>query len=330
VQARASPDEGTSQVDSRATPAGARRLPRLARSVLAAGTAGALVLAGLLTSPATATPSARVGSGLSATVASHPHGWPGHPGRRIVVYRVKRGDSATGLAVRFHAWTAELLALNHLGPRSRLLVGERIRIPVVVAAARRAHPHRPHRVRHHRSRHPAAHHTRHHARHHTRHKTRHPATHSPGHRARPPRPKPWRQADVSRQQVRRVIVHTARRHRVDPHLALAISWQESGWQQRRRSSAGAIGAMQVLPSTARWMSLYVDRPLNVYGLPDNVTAGVVLIKVLRGHTSRRGTVAAYYQGLGALQKRGVYPSTRRYLRNVLALYRLLRRGWDPL
>jgi soluble lytic murein transglycosylase-like protein len=117
---------------------------------------------------------------------------------------------------------------------------------------------------------------------------------------------------------------------VDPHLALAIAWQESGWQQRRRSSAGAIGAMQVLPSTGRWMTLYVDRRLNVYSLRDNVTAGVVLVKVLRNHTSRRGAVAAYYQGLGALQKRGVYPSTRTYLRNVLALERRLRRGWNPI
>jgi soluble lytic murein transglycosylase-like protein len=130
--------------------------------------------------------------------------------------------------------------------------------------------------------------------------------------------------------VRRLLVLTARRRGVDPHLALAIGWQESGWQQRRRSSAGAIGVMQVLPGTGRWMSLYVDRRLNVYSLRDNVTAGVMLVKVLRRHTSHRGTIAAYYQGLGAMQKRGVYPSTRRYLTSVLALERRLRRGWSPL
>ncbi len=54
--------------------------------------------------------------------------------------------------------------------------------------------------------------------------------------------------------MRRVVVRIARQHGVDPHLALAVAWQESGWQQRRISSAGAIGVMQVLPGTARWMA----------------------------------------------------------------------------
>jgi soluble lytic murein transglycosylase-like protein len=116
---------------------------------------------------------------------------------------------------------------------------------------------------------------------------------------------------------------------VEPNLALAISWQESGWQQRRVSSAGAIGAMQVMPATGRWMSLDVGRRLNLYGLGDNVTAGVRLIDVLHGQTSERRAVAAYYQGLGAVQRHGLYPSTKVYVRNVLALRHRLRHGWDP-
>jgi soluble lytic murein transglycosylase-like protein len=129
--------------------------------------------------------------------------------------------------------------------------------------------------------------------------------------------------------VRRVVVAAARRHHVDPHLALAIAWQESGWQQHRRSSAGAIGAMQVLPGTGAWMSTYAGRHLDVYALRDNVVAGVLLLKVLRGITTYRRTVAAYYQGLGSLRRHGAYPSTRRYLRNVASLHRRLRHGWQP-
>ena len=113
------------------------------------------------------------------------------------------------------------------------------------------------------------------------------------------------------------------------HLALAISWQESGWQQRRRSSAGAIGAMQIMPDTGIWMSMYVGRRLNIYGLRDNVTAGVKLIDVLRGQTSRKRTIAAYYQGLGAVREHGLYSETKVYFRNVAALYRRLHRGWNP-
>src|SRR6478609_11602848 len=74
--------------------------------------------------------------------------------------------------------------------------------------------------------------------------------------------------------VRRTVATTAARHGVDPQLALAVSWQESGWQMDRRSDAGAIGAMQVLPSTAAWMSPYAGHRLHLHRLADNAVAGV--------------------------------------------------------
>ena len=115
-----------------------------------------------------------------------------------------------------------------------------------------------------------------------------------------------------------------------PSLALAIAWQESGWQQNRLSSAGAVGVMQVLPATGRWMSLYAGHRLNLYALGDNIAAGVVLVRLLRAETTLRRAVAAYYQGLGSVRRHGLYPSTRHYVRNVLALHRRLRHGWRPL
>jgi LysM repeat protein len=230
--------------------------------------------------------------------------WPGHPGRRLVRHTVRPGDTATGLAVRYHAWTRELRALNHLGRQGTLYVGERIRIPVVVAAARKAHRHTAAKPRSTGARSPR----------------------KPAHR----RTHPWRLADVSQAKVRRVVVKTARKHRVDPHLALAVAWQESGWQQRRISSAGAIGVMQVLPGTATWMSTYVGYELNPYGLYDNVTAGVVLLKFLNGRTSGRKAVASYYQGLGSVQEHGFYRSTKSYVRNVVHLRKRMEKGWNPV
>jgi hypothetical protein len=245
-------------------------------------------------------------------VAAHPRRWPGHPGRRILLHRVRPGETATGLAVRFHAYTAELLALNHLGRHGRLYVGRRLRIPVVVAAARKHHRKHAH-VHVHRNRHPH------------RHSHGHPHRHHRTHQA----PKPWRHAGASRAEVRRVIVRTARRHGVGPRVALAIAWQESGWQQRRTSAAGAVGAMQVMPGTGRWMSLYAHRRLDLYDLHDNVTAGVLLFRVLRGEAGWKRSIAAYYQGLGALRRHGMYPSTRHYTRTVIAIYRRLGHGWNP-
>ncbi|MGA8993554.1 MAG: lytic transglycosylase domain-containing protein, partial [Nocardioidaceae bacterium] len=223
--------------------------------------------------------------------------WPGHPDRRLVRYRVRRGDTATGLAVRFHAWTRELRAVNRLGRHGRLLAGERITIPVVVSRTPRS---------------TGARSSRREARPH----------------ARPVR-RPWRHADAGRSAVRRVIARTARRHGVDPRTALAIGWQESGWQQRRISSAGAIGAMQVMPGTGRWMSSYAGRRLNLYSLRDNVTAGVLLFQVLRRQAGWRHSIGAYYQGLAAVRRHGFYRDTRRYTRSVRALYRRLDRGWNP-
>jgi murein DD-endopeptidase MepM/ murein hydrolase activator NlpD len=213
--------------------------------------------------------------------------WPGHPDRRLVTHVVRPGDTATGLATRFHAWTRELVALNHLDRAGTLRVGERVRIPVVLSALRR---HRPHAL-------PAA-------------TTPRPATAAhPG----------WRHWQMNRTQVARTIAREAHRRGVPVPLAQAVGWQESGWYQPVRSPAGALGVMQVLPGTGVWMSLYAGRPLDLRDTHDNITAGVTLLRVLLGETrSTRRAVAAYYQGLGAVRSHGMYTDTRRYVANVLA------------
>ena len=129
----------------------------------------------------------------------------------------------------------------------------------------------------------------------------------------------WRHWRMSRGEVKAVIARVARRHDVPVRLAQAVAWQESGWQQPVRSSAGAIGVMQVLPATGLWMSLYAG-PLNLRDTHDNVTAGVTLLRVLLDETrNTRRAVGAYYQGLGAVREHGLYPETRRYVANVLAI-----------
>ena len=71
--------------------------------------------------------------------AAEASAWPGHPDRTIVKHRVLPGETATGLAVRYHAWTAELLRLNRLGSTGVIYQGQVLRIPVVVSAWRKAH-----------------------------------------------------------------------------------------------------------------------------------------------------------------------------------------------
>ena len=124
----------------------------------------------------------------------------------------------------------------------------------------------------------------------------------------------------SEAHVRAMIVTTSRRYGVDPALALAISKQESGWDQAQVSVAGAIGAMQVMPGTGEWMSDVVGRRLDLEKAQDNVTAGVALLRWLTARTgSDRDAIAAYYQGLGNVQRYGHFTDTKRYVANVVAL-----------
>jgi soluble lytic murein transglycosylase-like protein len=134
---------------------------------------------------------------------------------------------------------------------------------------------------------------------------------------------------MTRTQVAHRIAGEARRRGVSPSLAQAIGWQESGWYQPLVSSAGAIGVMQLLPSTGRWMEGYVGRRLNLRDTWDNVAAGVELIRVLQRNThDRRHAIGAYYEGLGGVRD-GLEPSTRRYVRNVRAIQRRLEAGQTP-
>ncbi len=84
----------------------------------------------------------------------------------------------------------------------------------------------------------------------------------------------------SRSETRAMIVAIARSHGLDPRLALAIGWQESGWNQREVSVADAIGVMQVIPSSGGWASDMAGRHLDLLNTRDNITAGVVILRSL--------------------------------------------------
>ncbi len=124
----------------------------------------------------------------------------------------------------------------------------------------------------------------------------------------------------SRTAVRSLVERTARRHGVDPRLALAVAYQESGWNQRAVSPANAVGVMQVIPAGGDWASMLVGRELDLLDAEDNVTAGVVMLRALGRETGdRRSTLAAYYQGLTSLRQHGPYADTTTYVDAVLAL-----------
>lgn len=269
-----------------------------------------------------------------------------HPHRTIKRYRVRPGDTPSGIAVRFHAWTAQLLRINHT---HTLYAGDVIRVPVVTRAVRE-HNQEIGKHRHGPKAKAAAKKSKKKA---GQKKAAEPGPKKtskakagkkkaakpnrkkrPGAKSRAPHrvrhARGWHHRGASHAEVRRAIVRKAKRHGVNPALALAVSWQESGWQHDRVSPAGAIGAMQVMPGTGQWMSTMVGRRLNIKDLHDNVTAGVVLLRWLRDEAGPRVAVAGYYQGLAGVRRHGMYSSTKRYVANVHHLRKRIEKGWSPV
>ncbi|NUT71813.1 LysM peptidoglycan-binding domain-containing protein [Pseudarthrobacter sp. C4D7] len=123
----------------------------------------------------------------------------------------------------------------------------------------------------------------------------------------------------SRDEMKNIVADTARRMGVEPSLALAFAFQESGFNQRAVSPANAIGTMQVIPSSGQWASDLVGRKLNLLDPYDNATAGVAIIRQLLATSKDQDTaIAGYYQGQYSVSKYGLYEDTKAYLAAIKA------------
>jgi membrane-bound lytic murein transglycosylase B len=114
-----------------------------------------------------------------------------------------------------------------------------------------------------------------------------------------------------------LISAAAEAHGVNPILIQALIQVESNYQPRARSSKGAMGLMQLMPSTAREYKVR-----NAYDPKANINAGV---KKLKGLIERWGVdlaLAAYNAGEGAVIKfNGIppYRETQNYVRKILSI-----------
>jgi soluble lytic murein transglycosylase-like protein len=125
---------------------------------------------------------------------------------------------------------------------------------------------------------------------------------------------------ASQEEIDSSIVMAAARHNVDPNLVRAVVKVESNFNSNAVSRKGAMGLMQLMPSTAR--SLNVKNPFD----PDqNVDAGVRHLKQLLENYGGNVdlTLAAYNAGSGAVARSaGVprYAETQNYVRRITNLY----------
>jgi N-acetylmuramoyl-L-alanine amidase len=110
---------------------------------------------------------------------------------------------------------------------------------------------------------------------------------------------------------------------VPESLAEAVGYQESGFNNGMVSHTGAVGVMQIMPSTWDWIGQHLagPPPLSTSSASDNVRAGSLLLHSLLSDTGGNAemAIAGYYQGLGSVQAHGMYSDTRAYVNNVMAL-----------
>lgn len=261
---------------------------------------------------------------------------PGRPHRgHGRAYRVRYGDTLSGIAARFGTSVNRLAQANGLAPRGVLLAGSTLRVPSGAATHRSLGSHRAHRFQ-------------------GRYRVvpgdtltgiaarfgigihrlaranglrrggillsgitlqvpvRTPAD-ARTQRSAPMATGPW--------SVTASIDAWSAHYGVDPALARAISWQESGFQINILSPADAWGPMQVTPGTWRFVEDdLIGHPVARTGDGD-IRIGVALLRHLiadfGGNTEL--AVAAYYQGEGSVREFGMFPETEWYVANVMAL-----------
>jgi len=118
----------------------------------------------------------------------------------------------------------------------------------------------------------------------------------------------------------RIIFEAGQKQGVDPRFIHAVIWQESKYQQKALSHAGAQGLMQLMPATARRFGCeHPDDPV------ENINAGTKylgwLLKRFSGNVEL--ALAGYNAGEGAVDKYdGVppYNETRNYVKIISQRY----------
>ena len=127
---------------------------------------------------------------------------------------------------------------------------------------------------------------------------------------------------------RALLLAAAAEFGVSGPFVLAVSWHESGWQAGAVSGAGAIGLMQLMPSTADWVADSMLGETNAINDPAwNARAGTRLLAfyLARYQGNEAKTLAAYFQGMTSVETIGILVSTQPYIDSILGLEQIFSR-----
>ena len=122
-------------------------------------------------------------------------------------------------------------------------------------------------------------------------------------------------------ELKDVINECAEKYNVDQELIRAMIQVESGWTTDAVSNKGAQGLMQLMPRTAAMLG--VDDPFDP---AQNIEGGTRYISDLtdkyRGDIEK--ALAAYNAGPARVDSGNIPEVSRRYVRNIMSIYRRLR------
>jgi LysM repeat protein len=243
--------------------------------------------------------------------------WLAGPAAQAAGHRIRSGETLSKIAARYGTSVSRLVAMNHLADANLIVAGERLRVPgrhrvdsihtvasgetlSSIAARYGTSVSALAHVNHLRDANLIVVGT----------KLKLPSRGSG----------PTAESGTAAGTVEASLVHEAAAHGVSPSLVKAVAWEESGWRQDVKSSAGAIGVMQVLPDTARFVNHVLGGgQLKLHKMADNVHLGVMYLHhLLETQPSERKALAAYNSGPGNVGTH-LKKWQRPYVRTVEAL-----------
>jgi soluble lytic murein transglycosylase len=146
-----------------------------------------------------------------------------------------------------------------------------------------------------------------------------------------------------------IVEQEARKDNLDPYLVYAVIRQESNFNADAKSSAGAIGLMQLTPDTFEWLQRKDKRDIplpkdDLYNPEINIRYGCRFLAYLtKKYEIRRTALCAYNAGVSRvdswLKDRNTskdgknldvipYSETRKYAANVEQIYRQYQELYD--
>ncbi len=130
-------------------------------------------------------------------------------------------------------------------------------------------------------------------------------------------------------RIEHIVQQASERHNLDPALVKAVIDVESGGNPTAVSRKGALGLMQLIPSTAGQLGVG-----NAFDPAQNVEGGASYLRSLldRFHGDLEKSLAAYNAGPGLVERFGGVPNipeTRSYVQKVTNSYFRPGSGRDP-